>query len=336
MSVALLVRGLLLLAAAGAVTVTVSECRRGRVNEVRLERRLGALEAELTVALQREQGMRELVEARLGQRQEDRLIREQEASGSPKPMPEGVRRTLVSLNEALRRDGHSGARFIHARAIEEKVLRGVEFIDHDSKTLVTSIYLADRVSFHLDRMAAMLTIRLSEGCSYCSGERQDLPEVGHSISLAGVDGPIWERSVPQLLQVQGVYPEDRPKIPATQLMDRATAASWEERLNRLLDAAQTSMRYRIENLGGIESGFFRDVVVLGYKSGKTLGSSFEAARLQVQIDRKSKTVELLFEDGMLRHSGGQTRISEEGYRLLLPQVTVDDAMEWMLGMVKKR
>ena len=81
---------------------------------------------------------------------------------------------------------------------------------------------------------------------------------------------------------------------------------------------------------------FVDGAVHGYRADGLLAQSASAKSLAIEVDREAQCVSLLLEDGVLRKAGGDTTIPAAGYRVLLPAVTVHDAIDSMLGMVVDR
>lgn len=298
--------------------------------------RIKFLEAEL----QREQAQRQEVDAFLKKSAEllraERERHNKEIWAAKKFMPEGVRQALLALNECLRQDGQDGLRFMKARSIEDSVLRGVELFDHDISTLRSTLYLAGEVTFHLDRSTSKLTIVLKAGSSRSSLGRHEFPAAGEQLLLPLVDGSMWEKRLPYLVQSQGEYPEAIGSVARAPSMSSSARASWRRKLNALMDLSGTAIRYRMDRLGGLEDGRFRDVVLLGYSKGKTLVASVEAERLTVLVDDAQQAVELRMVTGVVRQSLGETAIPEAGYRIQLPGVKPAKAVEVMAGMVVRQ
>lgn len=252
-------------------------------------------------------------------------------------MPEGVRLAILAINECLRADGHDGLRFFRATKIEnaDKVLHGVQVIDWNAEALSSTLYLAARVSFDLDRAKGQLNVRFFEGFSRDPKGRVEFPDEGFVLSLKHVDGQLWERRLPYLVKGRGDYPvqSDRVSLP---VMDGARRESWRTRVNALLAKADTSVRYKIDAFRDLQNARFLDALVVGYDDKKRLAMSVEAKRLWVQIDERSGAVDLRMEEGVLRKQGGETTIPEDGYRIQLPGVKSDQALEDLLGMVIRK
>jgi hypothetical protein len=298
--------------------------------------RIKFLEAEL----QRERAQREEIDAFLKKSAEllraERVRHNKDIWEAKKFMPEGVRQALLALNECLRQDGQDGLRFMRARSIEDFVLRDVELFDHDISSLSTKLYLAAEVTFHLDRSTAKLTIVLKSGSSRSPLGRNEFPATGEQLLLPLVDGPMWEERLPYLVQSKGQYPAPVASRVSGPLMSASARASWRRKLNVLLEIGGTAIRYRIDRLGGLVDGHFRDVVLLGYGKGKTLVASVEAESLTVHVDDTQGSVELRMAAGVVRQSLGETVIPATGYRIQLPGAKPAKAVEVMAGMVVRQ
>ena len=70
---------------------------------------------------------------------------------------------LATLNSCLGEDGFGEVRFLSAREIKGKEIIDVEVLEYDRSTLVSRIYLAGRVTLHLDRERGGLAIRFFDG-----------------------------------------------------------------------------------------------------------------------------------------------------------------------------
>ena len=60
------------------------------------------------------------------------------------------------------------------------------------------------------------------------------------------------------------------------------------------------------------------------------------SELCVEVDAKTGTAQLCLKDGTLIGAGGESHITAEGYRLLLPALKPAQASDAMLGMVVRR
>jgi len=321
-----------LLAAVGAGVYYLSEARRLEARMVFLESRNATLETELAAAIAQRDEVSRFLQDKVDEIRKQDADRRQRLRNALRPMPEGVRLALVAINDSLAGDGFPEVRLLSARAIEDRALLNVELLELDRASQQPRLFVADRLTLHLERKGGTLTIRLFGGHRWVGGERVPFPVEGWPIALAAVEGPKWEARLPQLLEASGVYPAD--ELAPKRGLDRYTLAMWATRVNRLLDGAATDYEYQIAKIGGLQDGVFDDVMLTGSEQGKALSLALEARRMTITTDARSKTVELFLEDGWLRKAGGKTRIRE--YRILLPGVTPDDAMETMMGMVVSR
>lgn len=296
--------------------------------------RCQVLESQLADALRARDGATEAVaDAVERERARRAAVDEHDTVG----MPEGVRLALVALNDCLRDDEHGTLRFFFARAIEDHVLRGVELVERDPRSLRTHAYLADRVEIELQRDVGQLTIHLHDGEVVSGGERRPLVADGESIVLADVDGPLWEHRCGLFLEARGAYPpEPDPELEQHRhRLEAVVASDWIQRFDRLLAGAGTDLDLHVGHIGGIDDGVFLDVLVLGYDAGRKLALAAEASRMKV-VTGPGRSVELLLEDGVLRRAAGDTTIPARGYSILLPALRPEDAMNEMLGMVERR
>ena len=345
-----------MLAIAGAAVYAWSEHRRTRGRSVQLKRetvelkrrtaelghdlageraRADRLEGELAAALRREQKIvGTLDERRRELEQKDAEIRERLRSAM-KPMPEGVRLALVAINDCLRADGHDGLRFIQARGIDNRELLEAEIVEFDRNSLETTFYDCARVVLTLDREAGELELTLLDGRLLAGGRRLELPEEGFSIRLAGIWGPMWEARLPYLLQTVGAYSAEDP-TPVRQRLIPAVRDAWIARLERVLELAETELRYELTRLRGIGDHGLEGALLLGYGSGRLLEFSAEAGSLALEVDKAADSVSLLMRDGILRKAAGETTIPTSGYRIFLPGLKPAQAIDLMLGMVVYR
>ena len=56
----------------------------------------------------------------------------------------------------------------------------------------------------------------------------------------------------------------------------------------------------------------------------------------VEVDDKTGTAQLLLKDGTMIGPGGESRLGDEGFRILLPSLSPRQASDRMLGMVVRR
>jgi hypothetical protein len=297
--------------------------------------RLARLEGELQEAMRSRQDVAGLVAQRVEAEREARTERAARERRALAPMPEGVRLALDAIHACLRASGHDGIKFFHASALVERTLLNAEVFDVRGAA-GTDVYLAERVGLALDRARGTLTIAFTGGAVLTGGLRRDIPPAGLAIELAGVDGRAWEQRLPYLVEARNEYPPVEDEIRATPRLDGDTRLHWLERLNRLLRSAGTDLRYQVRSFSSLEGSSFLDALVMGLAEGNRLDQTAEVKRLSIVVDRRSATVELLLADGILRKRGGETSLGGDGYRILLPGVTPEAALDTMLGMVSER
>lgn len=301
--------------------------------------RIVGLERELTAALAHHENVREFVSERVAAEAADRRAREERLLAATRKTPEGIRLAFDALHDLLRRSGHSGLRFLTARAIADKELLGVELFEAPGAVRPSAtLWLAERVAFRLDRATSTLAIRLRDGRVIREGTSVDLPEAGEPLLLMTVDGPAFERELPYLVVAEGEYPQPEPTTPTRARLDPFTAESWRDRLNGLLESASTPFRYRVTELVGLENAEFVGVVLLGQSTGKRLEQMAEVERLAVVVDEGADTVELELIGGVFHRAGGDTVLPARapGQRILLPGVTPQAAARALTGMVVRR
>lgn len=298
--------------------------------------RITELENEVVAERTRRQGITELVEAaaKKAERQWDRI--NSKIASVRKPMPEGLRRSLAALNECLREDGYVGMRFMAAAGISDKTLLEAEMYDRDPNRLGSDLYLADQVTFLLNRENGKLTMWFRKGTIRKDGQRLTIPAGGYPVTLPQVLGPMWERRLPFLVNAEGDYPERNGKRARPEPLDRVSRGDWLMRLDQLTRRAKTNLQYRVDRFRGLEDATFKEVLLLGYDKRKCLAESAAVAELQVVVDKDRGTVELLLRNGLLRRKAGETRIGADGYHVLLLGVTPKEATDSMLGMVVQR
>ncbi len=294
------------------------------------------LEAEVRSALEQKNAMmvavRETVEDRDRREQE----REKRLRAANQPMPEGVRLALVTLQDCLRQDGHSGLRLLRARAIVDQMLTDVEMIFYDQSQLASTLYVVGRMEIVLDRSSSTISLRLFDGHLLHGGERESFPPDGFEFLVPGVDGPMWESRLPYLMKAVETYPEVQEAVAGSTTLDSISRRQWRDRLDLLLDETSTVEQMRIGNVSALVDGVFHDVLLLGYDDRSLLVMSANVARMAVRVDDVANLVQLVLTEGVLRRKGGETAIGEAGYRILLPDVTPQRARDIMMGMVAER
>lgn len=298
-------------------------------------KRVSYLEKELRSEVSQRKDVDEVIEQTTKALREERLRHNKEIWEAKKYMPEGVRQALISANELLREDGQLGLRFLKAMKIEKKVLHKVQLLDRDATSLAGTIYIADELTFDLDRMTGSLTLCFRDGYSRGPYGREQFPMSGKRVVLPEVSGRRWESRLPFLVQAHGEYPveDKKARLP---LMETTLRRGWLRRVNALLEKSTTETRYRLETFRNIDKAKFAESLLLGYDDGKKLAMSADAAQLWLQVDTLAKTVEIWVADGTLRKVGGETPIPKGGYRIRLPGVQPSQAIEAMLGMVKRK
>ncbi len=298
--------------------------------------RIIQLEKDIVDERMRQQGITELVAAaaKRSEQQWDKI--NSKIASRRKPMPKGLRRGLIALNECLLEDGYVGMRFMGATGIKDKTLTEAEMFEHDPNRVGSDLYLADEVTFLLDRSKGELTMWFRKGTMVKGGQRLAIPAEGYPVVLRHVFGPMWERRLPFLIRAEGDYPESKATDARSKPMDRVSRGDWLMRLSQLTQGAKNALHYRVDRFRGLENATFKEVVLLGYSKSKRLAESAEVAELQVVVDKRRGTVELLLRDGLLRRKGGQTNIGADGFRILLLGVTPKEAMDSMMGMVVQK
>jgi hypothetical protein len=298
-------------------------------------RRVSFLEKDLRAEVSRRENVDQLIEQTAAARRGDRERHNKEIRQAKRFMPEGVRQALVTANKLLIEDGQLGLRFLKAMKIEDHVLHDVQLLDRDTTSLAGTIYLADELTFDLDRVRGALTLCFRGGFSRGPYGREEFPLRGKRLILSGVTGRRWESRLPFLVEGHGEYPVADKKIRLSK-MEPSRRAGWLKRVNDLFVQGSTEQRYRLDTFRDLEKGKFTQALLLGYDAKKKLVMSAEADHLWVQVDAPAKTVEIWLEGGTLRKLGGATAIPESGYRIRLHGIEPAQALDAMLGMVKRK
>lgn len=252
------------------------------------------------------------------------------------PPPTGVRRCLEALHRCCEADGFTGLRFLRASAVDGTALRDVELLDASRDPLVADLIVAERMTAVLDRTAGRLELRFSGGHRRVAGVRSALPEEGFAVTLAPVTGPMWEARLPYLVRTVGDYPAAAPEAEEAPVLDVYTRALWLERLETLLRGAGTDVQLRVAGFGDLCDGWFREVRLSGYDSGRLLALSADCKSMAVEVDEGAGVVSLLLRDGTLRREGAESTIGPAGYRILLPDLRPERTIETMMGMVVRK
>lgn len=300
------------------------------------DERIAFLDREIAAALARAESVSEAVAAKRAELDALRAELDERRIALGKPMPEGVRLAVRALEDLLIADGYEGFRIIQARALDDGALHDVELVETRDFGRRVTYYRAELLSVELDREGGAAVLSLRNGHAVTDGELRTIDEDGLAIELREVDGPEWERRVPYLVEAVGEYPEDAARAVAEEVMDLSTRDRWRQRVDGLLAVADTEVRYELGEFRTIRDGRFVDAALHGFDGARLLDRSASAARLGVEVDRAAGVVALVLEDGVLRRRGGDTKIPASGYRILLPGVTPEQALDAMLGFVTER
>ena len=326
------------MAVAAAVAVYhLSEARRLHARLAHLSARERQLEGDLADSIRQSEKSTQLLAAAVEAEQVRRAQQEARIRAAQRPPPEGVRLALIALNECLREDGFDRLRCLSGRWLTGAELGEVELIERDDASLGSVLYVCGRLRLRLDREAGALTLVFLDGHRLVGGEREEFPAAGLLLRLHPVEGPMWEARLGYLVESSGRYPlADAARPPPGQL-DLPGREAWLARISSLLEHAESGdLSYRIEGLSGLHEGVFRGVMMLGYDRDDRLAMAVEAKRMSVCARPQLGVVELLLEEGVLRKAGGETTIPAAGYRIVLPSVSREDAVNTMLGMVLER
>ncbi|MBL9076268.1 MAG: hypothetical protein JNL08_02115 [Planctomycetes bacterium] len=293
------------------------------------------LAGELRAAQQQLQAVSDVVDQRSEALRRAAERAEAEAAASLRAMPEGVRLCLQTLHECLRGEGFTAQRFLSARALDEHGLHDVELLDLQSDGLGAAFVRAGRMQAALDRGTGRLELRFFDGQRTQDGERTALPADGFALVFAPVDGRVFERRLPYLIDASGAYPDEAP-AGSTADVDPLTRRRWLERFDALLGTAGAVEQLQVTRFRGMQDGWFLDAEVIGTDARHHVVSMAFAQRLCVELDAAAGVVSLRLVDGNLRRGGVDSTISAEGYRMLLPNVTIQKAADLMLGMVVRK
>lgn len=324
--------------AAAAADLQAARAELGSMGQAAVSReaRITFLEQELRAALARAESVTQAVAARRAELDALRAELDERRIAAGKPMPEGVRLAVRAFEDLLIADGYEGFRIIQARALDDGALHDVELVETEDYGRRVTYYRAERLSVELDREGGAAAISLRNGHAVADGELRAFGEDGVSIELREVDGPEWERRLPYLVQAVGEYPESAARAAADEVLDLSTRDRWRQRVDALLSTADTEVRYGLGGFRTIRDGRFLDAALHGFDGAGLLDRSASADRLGIEVDREAGVVALLLEDGVLRRRGGETKIPASGYRILLPGVTPEQALDAMLGFVVER
>ena len=245
---------------------------------------------------------------------------------------------LRALHECMHAEGYGAVRFLRARELDGDGLHDVEVVHTHADGLGADLIVAGTMTAALDLGAQRLVFTFFEGTRTELGERVPLPDNGYELVFEPVDGRLLGERVPQLVQVSGVHPSalaaDRTRQPGA--LDVATRLAWLERFDRLLEAAGTADRVRLQELRGVKDGEFLDGYLLATDDKGHVQYGATCARLAVEVDRHANVVSLVLRDGILHRGLAESTITADGYRILLPKLRPERAAELMLGMVVEK
>ena len=288
--------------------------------------------AELALELATTKSQLAAVTQLLEQRNAEVARRAAAANTALQPLPEGVRACLETLHACLRDEGFGSFRFLSAQSLDQDGLHGVELLD-SSDQFGAAFLVAERMTARVDRATSRLELRFYAGHRTVGGAREAFLEDGFPLLFPEVDGPVWEARLPYLVRGEGAYPQaaGAPERPATDV-DPATRRQWLERLDRLLAMAGTPEQWRVSRFRGMDRGEFLQVELVGTDDKHRVLAGVQCERLAVEVDRRG-VVSLLLRSGVLLREGVESKLTAEGYRMLLPRLTQKQATDAMLGMV---
>jgi hypothetical protein len=89
----------------------------------------------------------------------------------------------------------------------------------------------------------------------------------------------------------------------------------------------------VSRLRGLDGAWFlAGELVTADEKNRVIGGS-HVARFAIECDQAAGVVSLLMRDGTLHRAGVDSRITGEGFRVLLPKLTCKQASDLMFGMV---
>ncbi len=259
-----------------------------------------------------------------------------EAERRGRPMPDGVRQCLLALHGCLRAEGFFGPRFLRAAGLDDGVLTDVEMLDADGAGIDVAVVHAARMTATLDRAACRLELRFFDGLRTVRGASAALPDDGWALVFDDVDGRAVEARLPYLVRAEGAHPAPAaPQRDPTDL-DPVVRRQWLERFDALLADAGTKPAWRVTRCRGLVDGWFVAVDLAGTDEKQRLVASAHCGKVAVEVDDAAGVVSLLLRDGSLHRGAVASTITGEGYRVLLPNVTCQQATDAMLGMVVRK
>lgn len=294
------------------------------------------LERELEAALNWTQALGEALAAE-GERRERAAVERASASAlAINPPPFGVQRCMLALRDCMRADGYEGMQLLRAASLEDQELRDVEFLTLDRETGRSELVVSQRMTARLDRATQTVVLTFVAGHVRADGLRADIPAEGKELRLVGVEGRMWEHKLPYFLQCEGSYAERAAAASDARAMDRETRETWLERLDALLVDSGADLKLRVAGFVRLEGREFCSARLVGYDDRNLLALAADCERLAVEVDARARVVSLRLSGGTLRRAGSESSIHDEGFRMLLPNVTPERASMLMTGMVVER
>jgi hypothetical protein len=151
-----------------------------------------------------------------------------------------------------------------------------------------------------------------------------------------VDGRFVEARLPYWVRADGSYPASAEAQRAATDVDPIVRRQWLERLDRLLAAQRTAPKWRVTRFRGLADGWFLDADLVGSDDKGRVVAGAHCARLAVEVDETAGLVSLRLLDGVLRRGTVESRITGEGTRLSIPELTCQQATDAMLGLCVKK
>ena len=292
------------------------------------------LRLELSTAQSQLAAVTALLEQRNAEAQQRVEAAAAESERAAKGLPEGVRLCLEALHECLRAEGFSGQRFLAADKVEDRALVDVELIDSAADGLLVAFVRAARMTAMLDRGAGRLELRFEDGYRAVGGTRTPLPKDGWVLRFDDVDGRLFEARLPYLVRAEGVYPEI--VTPLTRLptdVDPFTRRQWQRRLDDTFVLAGLPETWRVTHFRGMQDGWFLAMDLVASDAQHRVVGGAHCERFAIEVDAASGVVSLRMLEGVLLRDGAESSIRGEGYRMLLPKLTPEQASRAMQGMV---
>lgn len=288
------------------------------------------LALELATTQQRLQSVTELLEQRNAE--QAKRASAAAAASATRVVPDGVRTCLVALHDQLRKEGFTAQRFLGASAIVDRELRDVELLEVEADQLAVGFVRAARMTAVVDRARSTLELRFFEGERTVGGVATALAKDGWMLRFDAIDGEEFEARLPYLVRGEGQY-AIAAAAPTEATVDASTRSQWLERVDRLLDMAGTSNKWRMSRFRGMRDGWFLDVELVATNDIHHVVGGAHCARAAIELDAAAGVVSLRMLDGVLHRDGTASSITGEGYRMLLPKLHCKQASDAMLGIV---